>query len=127
MLNVLIVDDDRQLATMLKGAITRWGHRATTAGSGMEALAILAKKKHPLILLDIFLPDTEGHQLIPAIKQLDSGTHIVTMTGVNSRELEARVRREGIAYYMIKPIPMNELKVIVQHLAKKHPDQGDRA
>ena len=118
-MNVLIVEDDPANADWMAGMMTHWQHRAERAASGLEALNRLGRSPFDLILLDIFLPDSQGDELIPQIRARCPGGHIVTMTGLSTRELEIRVRKQGIAYYMIKPFDLKHLKAIVDHIAKK--------
>lgn len=118
-MDVLIVEDDLANADWMTGMMTHWRHRAERAASGKEALDRLGRRPFDLILLDIFLPDGQGDDLIPQIRAQCPQGHIVTMTGFSTRELETRVREQGIAYYMIKPFDLKHLKSIVDHIAKK--------
>jgi len=99
--------------------IERWGHRVETAGTGEDALERVRQKRFDLVLLDIFLPDCKGHELIPQFKETWPETGVVTMTGYNTRDLEWEVRQHGIIYYMTKPFRMEELKEIFDHISKK--------
>ncbi len=118
-INILVVEDDVPIAQVIKGNIERLNHRAETAGTGQDALKKVRKKRFDLVLLDLFLPDCEGHELIPQFKEVWSDIGIVTMTGYNSRELEWQVRKQGILFYMIKPFSMKVLKEILDHILKK--------
>lgn len=119
-MNVLIVEDDPANGDWMQDMMTGWQHSAEVAASGREALKRLAGKRFDLILLDVFLPDGQGDELIPRIKALCPGGHIVTMTGFNTRELETRIRKQGVAYYMIKPFDLKHLRSIVEHIATKN-------
>ncbi|MCP4722806.1 MAG: response regulator, partial [Desulfobacteraceae bacterium] len=100
-------------------------HKAIVAETGKKALDIVNNELFDLILLDIFLPDTIAYDLIPKLKKGWSGMEIITMTGHSSRDLESKVRSQGILYYMVKPIDLAELKSILQHMAKnpKYPNK----
>jgi response regulator of citrate/malate metabolism len=63
------------------------------------------------VLLEVFLPDVQAGDLIPQMKRIipqmkriRPDVIIIAMTGLNSRELEQKIRRQGILYYMIKPL-----------------------
>jgi DNA-binding response OmpR family regulator len=99
--------------------VEKWGHNAVIAGSGEAALKIIRNEIFDLILLDIFLPDTVAYDLIPHIKEQWSGIKIITMTGYSDMEVEKKVRSQGISYYMVKPINLDELKSIIQHMRQK--------
>ena len=118
-MRVLIVDDDIQVSSMLEQMIKGWGYQAEVSGTGKDTLKKINEKTFDLILLDIFLPDTQGYELIPKLKRIWSGINIITMTGYSTKELEAKVRRQGIIYYMTKPIQLENLKSILSHTAKR--------
>ncbi len=118
-MDILIVDDDIAVASALSGTVERLNHNVETASTGKDALKKLKQKKFHLMLLDIFLPDCMGYEFIPKFKEIWAGLGIVTMTGYNSRELERRVRQQGLIYYMLKPINTKELKEVINHLSKK--------
>jgi DNA-binding NtrC family response regulator len=68
-----------------------------------------------LILLDTSLPDTTIYSLIPKLKELYPGIRVVTMTDHNTTEMERKIRKLGIIYYLIKPFEKDELKNILDH------------
>ncbi len=117
-MKILIVEDDPQVAAYIQRILERWGYDYQTAGNGKEALHHVLETAFDVILLDIMLPDYLGYDLIPEFKQIDPNINIITMTGENSRELEQRVRKEGILYYMVKPIETQNLKLLLAHLCK---------
>jgi DNA-binding NtrC family response regulator len=61
----------------------------------------------------------EGYELIPQFKTLCPEIGIVTMTGHNTRELEMKVREQGILYYMIKPFETKYLQSLLDHISKR--------
>lgn len=126
-MKVLIVEDDQDLAQVISEATQKWGCRTLVASTGAEARRLMASEAgFKLVLLDLILPDMMGFELISEFKQIDSRLALVTMTGQNSRELEAEVRRRGACYFMEKPFNLSELKTIVDHIAKRF-DAGAEA
>ena len=63
--------------------------------------------------------DYKGYDLIPKFKSTDPEINIITMTGHNSRKLEQKVRKQGILYYMVKPIETKNLKLLLDHIKIK--------
>ena len=118
-MDILVVEDNLQVVTSVTENIERWGHRVETAGTGEDALERVRQKRFDLVLLDIFLPDCKGHELIPQLKEIWPETGVVTMTGYNTRDLEWEIRKQGIIYYLTKPFDFKELKEILNHLSKK--------
>ncbi len=76
-------------------------------------------KEFDLAVLDIFLPDTKGYDLIPRLKEVRPDMWFVTITGYNTRELELTVRQHRVAYFMTKPFEPFALKAVLDHMEKK--------
>lgn len=117
-MKILIVEDEPQVVAYIQKILETWGYDHQAASNGKEALHHILETAFDVILLDINLPDYLGYDLIPEFRQIDPDIKIITMTGENSRELEQRVRKEGILYYMVKPIETQNLKLLLEHLCK---------
>ncbi|RLB22537.1 MAG: response regulator, partial [Deltaproteobacteria bacterium] len=124
-MNILIAEDDVAVASVLTESIQHWGYSAENADTCKDVLDKVKQKRFDLILLDIFLPDGEGHRLIPQLKELWPKVRIITMTGYNTREMEREVREQGILYYMIKPFDPMALKELLDHISRKYSDKAD--
>ena len=118
-MKVLIVEDSRPLALKIEKAIRNWGYEAERAGTGKQALEKFRKDNFNILLLDIYLPDGKGIELIPKFREFCPDIEIITMTAFNSRELEMETRHYGILYYMLKPFDLAQLKEILDHMANK--------
>jgi DNA-binding response OmpR family regulator len=118
-MKILIIEDEREVSIFIAKLIESWGHSVESAGTGKEGLCIFKQGGFDLILLDIFLPDIKGYELIPDFKTINIDVNIVAMTGHNSRELELKVRAQGIIYYMVKPWEIHVLKSIVDYISGK--------
>ena len=117
--NILVVEDEVEVAEAIMESIERWGYRADWSETGKDALQKVRQEKYDLILIDIFLPDVKGYILIPQFKEVWPEIGIIAMTGYNSRDLENEVRKQGILYYMIKPVNTNDLRRLLDHVAQK--------
>lgn len=58
--HLLVVDDEPEIAELLRYHLVRAGHRVTTAANGWEAIAVARDDRPELILLDLMLPDLDG-------------------------------------------------------------------
>lgn len=120
-MRILIVEDEAQVATFIAAAVASWGHHAETAESGDEAMRKISRGGWRLVLLDIYLPDATADRLIPKIKACCPKLPVITMTGKADETMERAVRKTGIAYYMSKPVPLEELRQILDHIDGKAP------
>ena len=122
-MNILLVEDDALVAEMMSDAMKRWDQEVVLAVSGKAAVQAAGSQEFDLALLDIMLPDGFGYDFIPEIKKSQPDLKIITMTGHSTPEMEKRVRKHGIAYYMAKPVNFKELKDIVDHISRKSKKQ----
>ena len=118
-LNVLIVDDDKQVSLVTKKMVEKLGHVAVVAESGRQAIQKITENNYDLILLDLGLPDGRGILLVPEIRKFAGDVNIVIMTGNSSWETEKTARENRIMYYLLKPFSFDEMKSIIEHLAMK--------
>lgn len=123
--NLLIVDDDRQLATFLERFFAKHGYRATSVGSGAQARAILARRSFDLIVLDLILPDIDGLEIARELRR-EARTPIIMLTArdeVYDRIVGLEI---GADDYLTKPYEPRELLARVKAvLRRSHPlDQG---
>ncbi len=120
-MKVLVVESDSDLADTIRKMLQNWGHKAHTCGSGKNALKTFMKIHCDLVLTEALLPDMKGEELISRLKTFSPDMHVVAMTWNNSRELEARIRAQGVLYYMVKPFEPESLRSLLDHLSKRSP------
>lgn len=78
---LLIVDDDADMRLSLKLALEMAGYVAEIAANGREALAILRQRPADVVITDIFMPDTDGFEIIDAVRRAFPQTKIVVISG----------------------------------------------
>ena len=118
-MNVLVVEDNVSTNKIIAESIERQHHKVEIAHTCRDALKKVIQKKFDLVLLDIFLPDCMGYELIPQFKERWHDMGIVTITDRHSQDLECKVRKLGILYYMTKPFAMEEINDILEHTEKR--------
>lgn len=106
MIKVIIVEDDQEAAGIYKqftDQLSRFQVIAT-AGTGKQALDLLKIVQPHLILLDVFLPDTNGIELLKEIRKNYWGIDVILITAANDTETVSQAIRGGAFGYLIKPI-----------------------
>ena len=110
MKKILIVDD---VSTNLKccNIILKDKYQPVLVKSGQEALQYLQKEVPDLILLDIYMPDIDGYEVMEQIKKNEktTGIPIILVTAETKPECEARGRAMGAADYIRKPFSTKKL------------------
>jgi CheY-like chemotaxis protein len=77
---VLVVDDDRSIRQVVVEALEREGYRVLAARNGEEALALLARERPDVVLLDRWMPVMDGREFARQIKALGISPLIIAMT-----------------------------------------------
>ena len=81
MSRILIVDDNEDFSAALSTALKREGYEVARAQDGKLGLKLFRESKFDLVLSDILMPDTDGLELIFALRKTDSNIPIIAMSG----------------------------------------------
>lgn len=113
MIKVLIVEDDPMVAELNKRYVEQVeGYRLkATAGSVQEALQILDNQDINLVLLDIFMPGSNGLELIKKIRKKGNGVDVIVITAASDVQTIQQALRLGAVDYLVKPFEFERLKV----------------
>ncbi|MBA7579157.1 Protein-glutamate methylesterase/protein-glutamine glutaminase [subsurface metagenome] len=90
---LLLIDDEAQFRFMTKMGLEANGFIVLEASDGNEGLEILGKEKPDLVLLDLNMPDPDGHKVCDTIKNDDSFRHIPVIILTTSEDLNDKLRR----------------------------------
>lgn len=118
---VLIIDDDKELCTLMKKCVEQENLTAVVAGGGIEGLHILEENKNTcsLIILDIMMPDLDGFQVLQQIRQT-SNVPVLMLTAKSDEEDKVYGLRMGADDYLTKPFSINELMARVNSLIRRY-------
>jgi two-component system cell cycle sensor histidine kinase/response regulator CckA len=124
---VLIVDDERQNRDLLAVMLGSEGVLVLTAGSGEEALAIVAEQPPDLILLDVMMPGMDGYRVTETIKgnPVTQNIPIIMITALDDRNARMLGLRAGAEDFLAKPVDRAELCVRARNLLRLK-SYGDR-
>jgi len=116
---VLVVDDEEQLATLIKMRLEANGFAVVTASDGSQGLEMAVLEQPNLILLDVMMPKMDGHEVLRRLKYSEQTRHIpvamLTARGDTSSILKAQ--EMGAKDYLIKPFESDELvEFVKQHV-----------
>lgn len=118
---VLIIDDDKELCTLMKKCVEQEKLTAVVAGGGIEGLHILEENINTcsLIILDIMMPDLDGFQVLQQIRQT-SNVPVLMLTAKSDEEDKVSGLRMGADDYLTKPFSINELMARVNSLIRRY-------
>ena len=114
---ILIVDDDASMRVLVRRMLSRMGvANVIEAGSGAEALQLLAAAPVDLVVCDWNMPAMSGMELLERARALRPDLLFLMLTGRADADSQAAARQAGVAAFMVKPISAPELKIQLTHL-----------
>ena len=119
MISVLVVDDDFMVARIHRGFVERVeGFEVVgTARSGDEALDLVEELAPDLVLLDLYLPDAFGLDLVTRMRAAGATCDVLVITAAKEADAVRRSVREGVVGYVLKPFAFPDLEQRLQTYA----------
>ncbi len=121
-IKVLVIDDEPPIRKLLRMGLSTQGYDVLEASNGKIALELLTQ--HPaLIILDLGLPDIQGHDLLRMIRARDDAVPIVVLSSRGDEAGKVQALDLGADDYLTKPFGVVELaarlRVAVRHLLRR--------
>ncbi len=121
---VLVVDDEAVVLTVLREALRRGGYRVTTAASAEEAIDLMHKRRFDLVLTDKNLPGASGLDVLRAARTLTPAPAIVLITGYSSFDSAIEAMDIGAHDYIEKPIrDVDDLRFRIRRALSRRDEQ----
>src|ERR1043166_6873730 len=114
---VLIVDDERDIASFLAAFFERAGHEVLTAHTGEEAVALVQQRRPDLALLDLRLPHITGFEVLERVKE--QNPVVIMITGHGDVSLAVQAMQSGAENFLTKPIELAHLGVTADRAFEK--------
>src|SRR5437867_1095339 len=109
----LIVDDDRTLRESCANLLQIDGYQVTVAGRGHEALELLRHRRFDIVLLDLYMSDVSGYELLKATLETAPDTMVIMMTGNPSVASSVEALRLGAWDYLPKPFSATHFQILI--------------
>jgi len=122
---LLIVDDEADIALILKLQLEDVGYKTVRARDGIEALEHIDKEKFALILLDIKMPRMDGMQVLARVRQDYPDTGVVMMTAHGNEDIAVEAMKNGAIDYIAKPFSTDDLVKKVERAIQFHRTRQD--
>lgn len=120
MFNILVIEDEQNVADLIKKGLEEEGYAISHASGGKSGLKALDNNDFNLVILDILLPEMNGLEVCKNIRQSNkSETPILMLTALGSPENVALGLDSGADDYLSKPFKLIELKARIRNLLRR--------
>jgi DNA-binding response OmpR family regulator len=119
---ILIIEDEKRVADLLKAGLEENGFQTIVAYDGAMGLRLFRAGGVQLVISDIILPKMDGFELCKEIRKQDSQVPILMLTALGSTDDKLEGFDAGADDYMVKPFDFRELNARVQVLLKRKAD-----
>jgi len=123
---ILVVDDKKELRTLLKSYLSQEGFEVVTASDGQEALFVARNEKPDLIILDIMMPEMSGYDFLRVYSR-EADTPVIILTAKLEEYDKVLGLELGADDYVTKPFSLRELtarvRAVLRRLDKASQDQ----
>ena len=113
---ILIIDDDREIASMLHGVLTGNGYRVFLAPNGIEGQRQIETLNPDLVITDMMMPRMGGFPVLEFLKTLPAPPAVIMITANEGGRHKAYAEMLGVADYLRKPFPMEVLLESVRRI-----------
>ncbi len=121
---VLIVDDEPHIRRLVQAALARADYATLEAGTARDAMDRVREDRPEVVLLDLGLPDRDGLELVPLIKQAQPETTLIIVSAREATEEKVAALDLGADDYLTKPFDTDELLARVRVALRNRMTRG---
>jgi DNA-binding NtrC family response regulator len=118
-MKVLVVDDERKMGVILKGALEDEGHEVTALEKSAEAARLLEREAFDLVITDLKMAPPDGLELLRHARGIRADQAVILMTAYATAQTAVEAMRAGAYDYLIKPFELDELRLRVKKLDRE--------
>ena len=124
---ILVADDDQAIRTVLSQALGRQGHRVRAASNAATLWNWVSSGEGDLVITDVVMPDDNGLDLIPRIRNQRPKLRVIVMSAQNTLLTALKATERGAFEYLPKPFDLRELVAVVERaLSEPEPQAKPR-
>jgi UDP-3-O-[3-hydroxymyristoyl] N-acetylglucosamine deacetylase len=120
MATVLVVDDEPQIRTSLRGILAEEGLRVLEAEDGHQALDVIQRENPELVILDIWMPDIDGLQVLQQLHGDAGAPAVIMISGHGNIEAAVKATKLGAFDFIEKPFSLDALLRVVNRALDHH-------
>jgi DNA-binding response OmpR family regulator len=118
-MHILVVEDERRLANLIRRALEEEGHVVDVSHDGAEGLDMAEGTQYDLLVLDLMLPHLDGVELCRRLRAGGNDARVLMLTARDAVEDRVQGLEAGADDYLIKPFSFSELMARVKALSRR--------
>ncbi|MCK4339000.1 MAG: sigma-54-dependent Fis family transcriptional regulator [Candidatus Cloacimonetes bacterium] len=118
-MNILVVDDEKNIRRTLRDILQDEGYNVTASESGEEALNLLSDNFFDLIFLDVKLPGIDGIEVLKRVKKDYMGLDVIVISGHSTIKIAVQAVKMGAYDFLEKPLSLHKIVISAKNIAEK--------
>jgi DNA-binding response OmpR family regulator len=118
-MRILVVEDEPKLASVMQRGLEGQGYQTLIAESGEDAVLLVRTEPVDLVLLDIGLPDRDGHEVLAELRRLRRDLPVIMVTARDDVTTKIGALDQGADDYITKPFNFDELLARIRALTRR--------
>ena len=120
-MNILLIEDDRRIASVVRQALREEGHHVDLLTSGLEAEHYIATMPYHVAVLDLMLPERDGFAILESVRRARGTTPILVLSARDGMSDIVRALDLGADDYVTKPFHLDMLLARVRSVSRRGP------
>ena len=116
--NVLIIDDEENIRRMLSDILTDENYQSFTSGEWEEARKVLLSEKIDVILLDLWLPNVGGMDILDILSKEYEAIEVIIISGHGNIDMAVKAIKKGAFDFLEKPLSIERILTVVDNAVK---------
>lgn len=116
---ILIVDDDKNLCSVLREELSEVGYDAEFVNNGDDAFSFIVKKPVDLILLDLKMPGKDGFDVLKELEMKEIKTKVIVLTAYADVKSAIDSAKMGASDFISKPYDFDELLITIRKVLQR--------
>ncbi|QWU17774.1 two-component system, OmpR family, response regulator MprA [Paenibacillus sophorae] len=122
--NILIIDDDEKIISMLRRGLAFEGYDVKTASNGADGLRAVLNSDPDVVVLDVMMPQVDGFEVCRRLREGGSTVPVLMLTAKDEVEHRVKGLDLGADDYLVKPFALEELLARVRALLRRGSEQS---
>lgn len=125
-MNILVVEDDPTIRTLVKAILTKNGNKVSLAETASSGEKMAMNGNLDMIILDLRLPDGNGYDVCESIRAKGIKTPVLVLSAEHETDVKVKVLNVGADDYLTKPFNRDELTARIDAIARRSNSEADK-